>query len=93
MTRLVYQCSDEVTFAVRTAGDRIEVFPPGFTLGYIVLYRQPTDTGVLYTRDHAEFRADGELATLNLADERYVDCVSNPAAAVWATVPRSPTGR
>ena len=93
MTRLVYQCSDEVTFAVRTAGDRIEVFPPGFTLGYIVLYRQPTDTGVLYTREHAEFRADGELATLNLADERYVDCVSNPAAAVWATVPRSPTGR
>ena len=88
MTRLVYQCSDEVTFAVRTAGDRIEVFPPGFTLGYIVLYRQPTDTGVLYTRQYAEFRADGELATLNLGDERYVDCVSNPAAAVWETVPR-----
>ena len=88
MTRLVYQCSDEVTFAVRTAGDRIEIFPPGFTLGYIVLYRQPTDTGVLYTRRYAEFRADGELATLNLGDERYVDCVSNPAAAVWETLPR-----
>jgi len=93
MNRLVYQCSDDVTFAVRMAGDRIEVFPPGFTLGYIVLYRQPTDTGVLYTRQYAEFRADGELATLSLGDERYVDCVSNPAAAVWATVPRTPAGQ
>src|SRR5690242_6823720 len=56
MTRLVYQCSDDVTFAVRTAGDRIEVYPPGFTLGYIVLNRQPADSGVRYTREHAEFR-------------------------------------
>jgi hypothetical protein len=94
MTRLVYQCSDDVTFAVRTAGDRIEVYPPGFTLGYIVLYRQPADSGVRYTREHAEFRADDELATLILGgNERYVDCVSNPAAAVWATVPRTPAGR
>jgi hypothetical protein len=94
MTRLVYQCSDDVTFAVRTAGDRIEVYPPGFTLGYIVLYRQPADSGVRYTREHAEFRADNELATLILGgNERYVDCVSNPAAAVWATVPRAPTSR
>ena len=93
MTRLVYQCSDEVTFAVRTAGNTIEVFPPGFTLGYIVLYRQPADLGVRYTREHAEFRGSGELATLIIGNERYVDCVSNPAAAVWATVPRAPTGR
>ena len=76
-----------------TAGNTIEVFPPDFTLGYIVLYRQPADSGVRYTREHAEFRGSGELATLIIGNERYVDCVSNPAAAVWATVPRAPTGR
>jgi hypothetical protein len=89
---LVFQCTDNVRFAVRMqSGGKLEVFPPGFTLGYIVLTQQPTDSGVLYSRRGAEFRTDGEVGTLLLGDdERYVDCVSNPAAAVWE--PSTPAG-
>src|SRR5687768_14208769 len=39
LTRLVYQCSDEVTFAIRTSGDRLEVVPPGVANSYVVLTR------------------------------------------------------
>jgi len=82
---LVFQCTDRVTFAVRMQGrDKLEVYPPGFTLGFIVLTQQPTHSGVLYTRRGAEFRSNGEIGSLNLgSDERYVDCVSNPAATLW----------
>jgi len=82
LPRLVYQCSDEVTFAVRTVGDRLEVFPPGVSKSYVVLTR----AGVHFTAPNAYFRADGDPATLQIGKERYVDCVSNPAAAVWGTV-------
>jgi hypothetical protein len=85
MTRLVYQCSDEVTFALRTFGDRLEVVPPGVANSYVVLTRMPVDSGVRFTAPNADFRAVGDLATLQIGAERYVDCVSNPAAAVWDT--------
>ena len=86
LRRLVYQCSDEVTFAVRSFGDRLEVVPPGVANSYVVLTRVPVDPGVRFTAPDADFRADGDLATLRIGAERYVDCVSNPAAAVWDTV-------
>ena len=86
LRRLVYQCSDEVTFAVRTFGDRLEVVPPGVANSYVVLTRMPVESGVRFTAPHADFRANGDLATLQIGAERYVDCVSNPAAAVWGTV-------
>ena len=86
LRRLVYQCSDEVTFAVRIAGDRIEVFPPGISKSYVSLTRIPTDVGVRYVAMGADFRGNGDLATLQVGADRYVDCVSNPAAEVWGTV-------
>jgi len=91
--RLYFQCTDKVSFAVRMDGSRLDVYPPGFTLGYIILAQQPTDSGLLYTRRGAEFRtnANAQLATLTLGDDRYVDCVSNPAGAVWEPVRRSGT--
>jgi membrane-bound inhibitor of C-type lysozyme len=91
MTRLVYQCSDEVTFAVRLAGDRLDVFPPGLTNNYVVMQRVPSDSGVRYSAANAEFRASRDLATLQIGGERHVDCVSNPAASVWGAVqPNAP---
>ena len=86
LTRLVYQCSDDVTFAVRTLGDRLEVVPPGVANSYVVLTRMPVESGVRFTAPNADFRANADLATLQIGAERYVDCVSNPAAAVWGTV-------
>jgi len=81
--RLPFQCTDEVSFAVRSAGSRLEVFPPGHSHGYIVLTQQPSDSGLYYTALGAELRMNGDLATLQVGRDRYVDCVSNPAAAVW----------
>jgi membrane-bound inhibitor of C-type lysozyme len=86
LRRLVYQCTDEMTFAVRTVGNRLEVFPPGVSRSYVVLTRVPSDSGVRYTAPNAYFRGNGDLATLQIGREHYVDCVSNPAAAVWGTV-------
>ena len=86
LRRLVYQCSDEVTFAVRTRADRLEVFPPGISKSYVVLNRVPSESQVRYTAPNADFRANGDLATLQVGRDRYVDCVSNPGADAWGTV-------
>lgn len=86
MRRLVFQCSDDVTFAVRTQGDELHVFPPGLTNSYVVFTSAPSASGVRYTAPNAEFRGNGDLATLQIGSERYVDCVSNPAATAWGTV-------
>jgi hypothetical protein len=86
--KLFFQCADDVTFAVRTAGGRLEVFPPGSPSNFVALLPQPSAPGThYYTADRAEFRFDGELATLVLGPDRWADCVSNPAAAVWGARP------
>ena len=81
--KLIYQCTDDITFAITVRGSRLQVFPPGYSNGFIVLEQATTDDGVRYVGYDAEFRAKGELATLRVGRARYVDCVSNPAAAVW----------
>jgi hypothetical protein len=83
LRRLYFQCTDDVSFAVRSAGAWLQVFPPGHSHGYLVLTQQRSDSGLYYTTSGAELRMNGELATLQVGADRYVDCVSNPAAAVW----------
>ena len=87
--RLIYQCSDDITFAVTVRGSRLQVFPPGYSNGFIVLEEVATNDGVRYSGYDADFRAKGDLATLRVGPARYVDCVSNPAAAVWQEPDRS----
>ena len=81
--RLIYQCTGDISFAVRVTGNRLQVFPPGYSNGFIVLERAAADEGVRYVGHDADFRAKGDLATLHVGRARYIDCVSNPAAAVW----------
>ncbi len=81
--RLIYQCTDDITFAIRVMGTRLQAFPPGYSNGFIVLERAAAEEGVRYVGHDADFRAEGDLATLRVGGARYVDCVSNPAAAVW----------
>jgi hypothetical protein len=83
VTRLFFQCTDGVTFSVRGVGQRLQVFPPGYSGGYIVLTQQPSDADLYATSRDGEFRMKDDLATLEVGRDRYVDCVSNPAAAVW----------
>ena len=88
LDRLTFQCDEEQTFAIRIRGNRLEVFPPGLTNSYFVLTEVPTDSGVRYTAADADFRMANDLATLQFGRERYADCVSSPAAAVWQQAPR-----
>jgi hypothetical protein len=80
---LVFQCTDEVTFAVRSSGRGLHVYPPRYSNGYILLTQQASDAGLYFTADGAELRMSDDLATLQVGRDRYVDCVSNPAATVW----------
>jgi hypothetical protein len=86
---LVFQCTDDVTFAVRGDGSFLRVFPPGHSNGFIVLRQQPSNDGLYYRARGAELRMKDDLATLQVGGDRYVDCVSNPAAAVWQEPPRT----
>jgi hypothetical protein len=88
--RLVYQCVGDVTFAIRIAGEKLLAFPPGYSNGYIILERVASDDGVHYASRGADFVAKDDLATLQVEGARYADCVSNPAAALWQTLPRTP---
>jgi len=89
VSSLFFQCSDEVTFAVRGDGSLLRVSPPGHSNGDIVLTQQPSNDGLYYTARGAELRMKGDLETLRVGRDRYVDCVSNPAAAVWQEPPRT----
>jgi membrane-bound inhibitor of C-type lysozyme len=90
--RLVFDCSDGVSFAVRMNNDRLALYAPGLPPnGYLTLMRVQSASGVHYRVGDTDFRSDGDLATLEIGHERYVDCVANPAAAVWQELERPDT--
>ncbi len=93
--RLVFECTDGVTFAVRMLRNGLVLYPPGYPPnGSLTLPQVPSASGVHYRAGDIDFRSKGDLATLEMGRERYVDCVANPAAAVWQeTLPRITTPR
>ena len=93
--RLVFECTDGVTFAVRMLSNGLVLYPPGYPPnGSLNLPQVPSASGVHYRAGDIDFRSKGDLATLEMGRERYVDCVANPAAAVWQeTLPRNTTPR
>ncbi len=93
--RLVFECTDGVTFAVRMLRNGLVLYPPGYPPnGSLTLPQVPSASGVHYRAADIDFRSKGDVATLEMGRERYVDCVANPAAAVWQeTLPRITTPR
>jgi membrane-bound inhibitor of C-type lysozyme len=90
--RLVFECSDGVSFAVRMSNDRLALYAPGLPPNsYLTLMRVRSASGVQYRAGDTDFRSEGDLATLEMGRERYVDCVANPAAAVWQELERPDT--
>ena len=85
---LVFECPDGVTFAVRTNDRQLVLYPPGYPPNaYLTLAQVQSDPGVMhYKIADIEFRSKDDLATLQIGRQRYVDCVANPAAAVWQEV-------
>lgn len=87
--RLVFECADGIRFAVEsTGGGRLAVFPPGFpTNSYLSLGLVPSPAGLHFRAGDTDIWMHDELATLHVGRTRYVECVSNPAAAVWEAPP------
>ena len=85
---LVFECPDGVTFAVRTNDRQLILYPPGYPPNaYLSLAQVQSEPGVMhYKIADIEFRGKGDLATLQMGRQRHVDCVANPAAAVWQEV-------
>jgi membrane-bound inhibitor of C-type lysozyme len=82
--RLVFECTDGVTFAVRMNDSQLRLYPPGYPPnGSLTLTQVPSASGAHYRAGDIDFRSKGDVATLEMGRERYVDCVANPAAATW----------
>jgi membrane-bound inhibitor of C-type lysozyme len=90
--RLVFECSGGVTFAVHVLDNRLRLFAPGLPPNsYLVLNPVTSASGMHYRAGDMDFRSEGDLATLEIGRERYVDCVANPAASVWEELERPDT--
>ena len=60
------------------------LYPPGYPPnGSLTLPQVPSASGVHYRAADIDFRSKDDVATLEMGRERHVDCVANPAAAVW----------
>jgi membrane-bound inhibitor of C-type lysozyme len=82
--RLVFECAGGTTFAVRMrGGDVLDLYPPNTPGGSIPLSVVPSASGVHYRIADIDFFSKGDVATLEMGRERYVDCVANPAASTW----------
>lgn len=82
--RLVFECAGGITFAVRMRdGDMLELYPPKTPGGYLPLSAVPSASGVHYRIADIDFFSKGDVATLEMGRQRYVDCVANPAASTW----------
>jgi membrane-bound inhibitor of C-type lysozyme len=82
--RLVFECAGGITFAVRMrGGNMLDLYPPNTPGGYLPLSAVPSASGVHYRVADIDFFSKGDVATLEMGRERYVDCVANPAASTW----------
>jgi membrane-bound inhibitor of C-type lysozyme len=82
--RLVFECAGGITFAVRMRGGGVlDLYPPNTPGGYLPLSVVPSASGVHYRIADIDFFSKGDVATLQMGRERYVDCVANPAASTW----------
>ena len=93
--RLVFECTDGVTFAVRMLRNGLVLYPPGYPPNGSLTSRRCRAPPVCTTEPATSISsARAIVATLEMGRERYVDCVANPAAAVWQeTLPRITTPR
>ena len=64
-------------------GNMLDLYPPNTPGGYLPLSAVPSASGVHYRVADIDFFSKGDVATLKMGHERYVDCVANPAASTW----------
>ncbi|HXS80939.1 MAG TPA: META domain-containing protein [Gammaproteobacteria bacterium] len=86
---LVYDCDGDVSFTVREGPGEVALWAPEALGGtYQVLSLARSGSGVRYVEGDTVFWNKGNLATIEIAGQRFVDCRSNPSKALWADAKR-----
>lgn len=85
----VYDCDGDVSFTVRTGADEVALWAPASLGGiYQVLSRVRAASGAQYREGDTLYWSKGELATIEVGGQRFVDCRSNPSKVPWADAKR-----
>jgi putative lipoprotein len=85
----VFDCDGDLSFAVRTGPGEMALWAPKSLGGrYQVLSLTRSASGARYAEGDTVFWSKGELATIEYAGQRYVDCRSNPRKVPWADAAR-----
>ena len=85
----VYDCDGDLSFTVRTGPAEVALWAPASLGGaYQVLSLARAASGARYEEGDTAFWSKGDLATFELAGQRYVDCRSNPRQVPWADAAR-----
>jgi putative lipoprotein len=85
----VFDCDGDVSFTARFGPGEMALWAPE-SLGatYRVLSLARSGSGARYEEDDTVFENKGDLATIEIAGQRFVDCRSNPSKAPWADAKR-----
>ena len=85
----VFDCDGDVTFTARFGPGEMALWAPE-SLGatYQVLSIARSGSGARYVEGETVFWNKGNLATIEIAGQRFVDCRSNPSKAPWADAKR-----
>ncbi|HVJ29107.1 MAG TPA: META domain-containing protein [Gammaproteobacteria bacterium] len=85
----VYDCDSDVSFTVRIGADEVALWAPASVGGtYQVLSRVRAASGAQYREGDTLYWSTGDLATIEIDGQRFVDCRSNPSKVPWADAKR-----
>jgi putative lipoprotein len=85
----VFDCDGGYSFTVRFGPGDMALWAPESLGGtYQVLSLARSGSGARYVEGDTEFWNKGNLATIEIAGQRFVDCRSNPSKAPWADAKR-----
>lgn len=85
----VFDCDGDISFTVRFGPGEMALWAPESLGGaYQVLSLARSSSGARYVEGDTVFWNKGNLATIEIAGQRFVDCRSMPSKAPWADAKR-----
>ncbi len=85
----VFDCAGDVSFTTRAGPGEIALWAPASLGGaYQVLSLTRSTSGTRYEEGDTVFWSQGELASIEIGGQRFLDCRSNPSKVPWADAAR-----